>query len=470
MEQFMRLFENLILLTLILALAWSFLPRHRRSRLILYMPFFSAALIVVHFLVEGYRWQMIPAYLLAAFLLAKNVILLQEGEAARQPVPTRRPLLRYAIVLLVLVLFLLLSQLPALLPVFNLPVPDGPYAIGTTGQTFIDPARAEYFTSDPDDRRQVPVQVWYPAETPTEQRPVGYWLGRPQMIRMLTRELGLPFFTLDHLELVKTNTYEYVPLAAAQESYPVVIFSHGYRLGYLQQNTSLMETLASHGYIVFSVAHPYQAIAVPLADGSLARFATENRQRFSEDPEFRQQSLRTWVEDMRFVIDGLDNGQIFPQFQNKLNMAQLGIAGMSFGGSAASLLCLEDARCQAGLTLDSPQYEPVLSTALQQPFLFFSAEESLYVQRSVYEAVTAPAYLITINESTHNDFIDLALVSPLGSLVGFSGMIRGEQMLTILNAYSLAFFDRHLRELPRPLLNGPTPDFPEVKLEFRNTP
>jgi len=466
----MRLFENLILLTLIIALAWSFLPRHRRSRVVLFMPFVSAALIGVHIVVEGYRWQMIPTYLLAAVLLIKNILLLQEGEQSRLPTQTRRPFLRYVMVLVVLLLFMAVSQLPAVLPVFDLPIPDGPFPVGTTGRTFIDPSRPELLTNDPNDLRQVPVQVWYPAETPTEGRPVDYWLGHPQMVRILSRELGLPFFTLDHLTLLKTNSFEFAPLATAKESYPVVIFSHGYLMGYLQQNTSLMETLASHGYIVFSVAHPYQALAVPMADGSLALFAAEFQQLFSEDPDFKQQTLRTWVADMRFVIDSLENKTIFPQFNNKMDFGRLGIGGMSFGGAAASLLCLEDARCQAGFTFDSPQYEPVLSTPMEKPFLFFEAEESQFAPRSVYEAVAAPAYWVIIDGAIHNDFTDLTMASPLGSLLGLTGTIRGDQMLRILNAYTLAFLDRHLKEVQRPLLYGPSADFPEVKIEFRNIP
>ncbi len=466
----MRLFENLILLTLIFALAWSFLPRQRRSRLVLYMPFLSAALIVVHFVVEGYRWQMIPAYLLAGALLTQNILLLQAGEQARQPVPVRRPWLRFLGVLAALLLFLALSQLPAVLPVFSLPAPDGPYSVGTSGQTYIDSTRAEWLSSDPTDARQVPVQVWYPADVPAGQKPVDYWLGRPQIVRMLTRELGLPFFTLDHLRLVQSHSYADAPLAAAQERYPVILFSHGYRLGTLQQNTALMETLASHGYIVISVGHPYQALAMPLTDGSLAQFARENNPRFYDDPAFREESLRTWVADMRFIIDGLQDATIFSEFHNKLDLNRLGVMGMSFGGSAASLLCLEDARCKAGIALDSPQYEPVLSTPLQVPFLFFAAEESEYVRQEVFEDVNAPAYLLTVRGSVHYDFHDLTLVSPLGSLFGFTGTIRGEQMIAILNAYSLAFFDRHLKDLPRPILNGPSADYPEVRIQIRNAP
>lgn len=466
----MRLFENILLLLLLFSLAWVFLPPHRRSRLVLYLPFVAAAVMAAHLIFEGYRWQMIPAYLLALGLLGYNALLLQEGSAVKPQTTTRPPLVRLAVVLLGLFGFLLISQLPSLLPVFNLPEPDGPYAVGTTGLMLVDPERADALAADPTSPRQVPVQIWYPAEPDESQKPADYWLGQPQSIRILTRSLGLPFFLLDHLALVKTHSYLDAPLARAQEFYPVLVFSHGYRLGYLQQNTSIMETLASHGYVVASVAHPYQALVTPSVEGELVRFAAEFAPRFSNDPAFRDDSLVTWTEDLRFTLDALEDlnrGERLERFSGRLDLGRVGVFGMSFGGSAASRLCLEDARCKAGLTLDSPQYEPVLSSALPQPFLFFAAEDSDYVVRSVYEAVDSPAYLVTIGGTIHYDFTDLTLVSPLGSLFGFSGTINGEQMVRILNAYTLAFFNRHIKDLPAPLLNGISADYPEVRIESR---
>lgn len=464
----MRLLENVILLLLLFSLAWSFLPPHRRSRLILYLPFVSGILVIVHIIVEGSRWQMIPAYLLTLALIANNTRLLKHPAVA----PPRRSLvLRLVMVFSALLIFILVSQLPGLIPVFSLPPPGGGYAVGIVQRVVVDDSRSEAFTPQPDDLRQVPLMIWYPAEVYPESRPVDYWLGAPEMSRHLTRLLRLPFFLLDHLSLVRTNAVENAPLAASQSSYPVILYSHGYRLGYLQQNTSLMETLASHGYIVISVAHPYQAAATPDEQGQLVPFAIEIAPRFSQDAAFREDSLATWTGDLRFVLDllpHLNRGEIFPFFAGRLDLQRTGIAGMSFGGSAATRLCLTDTRCTALLTLDSPQYEPVLSQPLELPALFFAAQNSEYIRREVYEMTTAPSYLITIRDSQHYDFTDLSLVSPLNSAFGFSGGIPGSRMIAILNQYSLSFFDRHLKDLPAPLLNGISADHPEVAIESRN--
>ncbi len=46
--------------------------------------------------------------------------------------------------------------------------------------------------------------------------------------------------------------------ARAGDIISVLIFNHGYEC-YPAQNTALLEQLTSHGYIVFSIAHPYDA-------------------------------------------------------------------------------------------------------------------------------------------------------------------------------------------------------------------
>ena len=62
---------------------------------------------------------------------------------------------------------------------------------------------------------------------------------------------------------VKTNCYKNVPIASSEDNYPVIIFNHGYS-GHTMQSTILCSDLASSGYIVVSVGHPYEASGVNL--------------------------------------------------------------------------------------------------------------------------------------------------------------------------------------------------------------
>lgn len=466
----MRLFENLILLALLFTLAWSLLPPKRRPRLTLYMPVLTLILIGIHAFSEGLRWQMAPAYLMTLVLGSIN---LRRLRAPARAEVKRSPFLRLLGVLLALLVFIIISQLPALLPVFSLPDPAGQYAAGTFSLILSDQERPETFTADPDDYRQVPLQIWYPAEAPPSKEPLNYWLGRNEMGRILAREMELPFFLLDHLALVKTHSYESAAPAATQPAFPVLLFSHGYQLGYLQQNLALIETLASHGYVVISIAHPYEALAAPLVDGQLARYASQFEEEFYASTLKQEASLAVWTADFALVMDSLEQinaGHIPSPLAGRLDLQKVGLFGMSFGGSAASQVCLEDARCKALLTLDSPQYSAVETGKFEQPLLLMAAAGGEYIERGVYKAAEGPAYLLTVEGAVHHNFSDLSLISPLSSALGFMGPIDGRQMVRIMNVYTLNFFDRHLKGLPGALLNGLSAEFPEVSIESRNVP
>ncbi len=466
----MRPFENLILLVLLFSLASSLLPDKRRPRLARYLPALALLLIAAHGILEGLRWQMALAYLLALIL---GWIHLRTSRATASAEVRRSPFVRLIVALLTLLLFFLVSQLPVVLPIFTLPEPGGQYAVGTISLSLTDPQRPEIFTEDGSDRRQVPLQIWYPAESQPDQKPLNYWLGRDEMSRILAEEMELPLFLLDHLSLVETHSYDSAPPAAARDALPVVVFSHGYHLGYLQQNLAIMETLASHGYIVVSLAHPYEALAAPLGDGSLARYAGEYEAEFYDSKAMQENSLRIWTADFALVLDALEKinaGDIPTLLAGRLDLQRLGLFGMSFGGSAASQVCLEDARCKALLTLDSPQYSAVEAGQIEQPLLLMVSQQGEYIEHGVYDNAGGPAYLVSVKDAVHHNFSDLSLISPLSSALGFMGPINGEQMLRIMNAYTLAFFDRHIKGLPGALLNGLSAEFPEVSIESRNTP
>ena len=54
--------------------------------------------------------------------------------------------------------------LPMMVPVFGFPHPTGPYEIGTLTYHWVDASRSEVFAADPKERRQLMVQIWYPAK------------------------------------------------------------------------------------------------------------------------------------------------------------------------------------------------------------------------------------------------------------------------------------------------------------------
>ena len=75
----------------------------------------------------------------------------------------RRLALILAVGLGVLALALSIA-LPIVLPVFHFPQPGGPYSIGTLTYHWVDANRAEVFSADASARRELMVQIWYPAK------------------------------------------------------------------------------------------------------------------------------------------------------------------------------------------------------------------------------------------------------------------------------------------------------------------
>jgi hypothetical protein len=129
-------------------------------------------------------------------------------------------------------------------PVFRFPQPTGPDAIGTLTYHWVDADRPEVFTADPDDRRELMVQLWYPA-TPDPAAPrAPYVRDADALAPALT---PLPELTPQHLNDVTTNAIESAPVADDQLSYPVLIFLEGIKFAYRQQNTFQVEELVSHG-------------------------------------------------------------------------------------------------------------------------------------------------------------------------------------------------------------------------------
>ncbi len=371
----MRIFEILLLATLLPSFSSLFVARRRRPRWLSYLPILGVVFIALHLLTEGHRWQMVPGYVFTgAFLLSSAVAFWQKDRSSSSSQGTRpasrwRTAFRITGAVLGMLIFGVAALIPAAMPVFELPEPSGPFRVGTTRFSLLDASRPETFTADPSDKRELLIQVWYPAEPSANSVPERLW-GHPREIaRRMTRSLGLPGFLFDHFGLVRTHSLADAALAGARATYPVLVFSHGYNQGIPPQNTVQMEDLASHGYIIFSIGHSYESLALIHPDGRIVAVSEERMQRVrdqlrgsgalirqllaSQDAQQRadllqriseagpllNESVAVWVADTRFVLDELaklDATKDPRGFAGRLDMTRVSIFGMSFGGTVAT--------------------------------------------------------------------------------------------------------------------------------------
>jgi hypothetical protein len=155
----------------------------------------------------------------------------------------------------------------------------------------------------------------------------------------------------------------------------------------------------------------------------------------------------------------------------------VGMFGHSTGGGAVIETCFIDNRCKAGLSEDAwlvPYSREMLQTGLPQSFFFmqsenWSSERNTNLFNTLFSNTQSPIYKLVINGSKHYDFSDIPLLTPLAPLIGLKGPINGNRVLSIINTYTLAFFDDTLKNNPGLLLEGQSVDFPETAFTSRNT-
>jgi hypothetical protein len=196
--------------------------------------------------------------------------------------------------------------------------------------------------------------------------------------------------------------------------------------------------------------------------------------RYLEATPVLNESLRIWTADTRFVLDELERanrGESQSPFDGRLNLARIGVFGMSLGGAAAGQVCSVDTRCKAGINIDGLQRGNLLGNPPTQPFMFMSSEfyfeSDRGVNAPVYERVQNDAYEVMVKGSRHLNFTDFYLISPLLKMAGVLGSVEGERMQRIVNDYTLAFFNKHLKGESSPLLDSPSQAHPEVRFRSR---
>jgi len=139
---------------------------------------------------------------------------------------------------------------------FTLPPPTGPHQVATTRWVVTDPARRDPF--EPAEPRRIEVVAWYPTAT-TNLPPAPYLREGQASVRSFARVLG-NIDLLNDLVDVRSHATEGAPPVARPARLPLLLFSHGYT-SVPVSSTALLEDLASHGYAVLSVIHPYEASA-----------------------------------------------------------------------------------------------------------------------------------------------------------------------------------------------------------------
>ncbi|MCP4574008.1 MAG: hypothetical protein GY838_16740 [bacterium] len=360
----------------------------------------------------------------------------------------------------------------------GLPKPNGIYPVGTTYNCFVDRTRHELFTDDTSDCREVTVRIWYPAENVVDVNTVLYF----ENVEEIVETYRYPA----ELRKLPTHAKLDTPVSDRKAVYPVILYNHGWG-EHVAQNTTLMEHLASHGYIVVSIAHHYEAKYWIYPDGRIGKLDPESSRfkkivaeqsrpeviplfeaMFTERgiaaqeslikrsiealPTFMREGPRLWAEDISFVVDELEslNGSE-GRFAGKMDLERLGVAGMSMGGAAAGQACIRDNRFRAVVSMDGGLLGDLIGTVLDVPVMFMGSKRFIGYDEVLSKHVSDDVYTLVLDEADHYDFTDLTVLHRRHPMIG---SVDGSLMLEIVNEYTLAFFDYYLRGEDTAVLQG----------------
>jgi predicted dienelactone hydrolase len=473
----MRTLEIIIPCTLLIYLLWPLITGQKRTRAANALPLFALLFTGLHLVFEKYRWQMIPIYALVVICSITGILgLVRPAEGKFKRLSWKNAGLVASLLVLIVA-----TALPVLLPIPTVPNPSGPYKIGTTTMVLTDSSRHEIYSGNPDDLRRFMVQVWYPA-VPTASSVRAPWMANADIVApSLSDYLHLPHFFLDHLTLMKTNSYIDAPADISGAPYPVLLFSHGWS-GFRAQNTDQVQELVSHGYVVIALEYTYADRVAVFPDGTVVpndpAILPEGVPTAEYDASARK-LLVQWTGDLAYTLDtftALNANDPAGRFTGLLDLARVGAFGHSTGGGATIQFCASDPRCKAAFGMDAwmtPVSEQVLNTGSDRPMLFlfsvtFPTKKNWQLFDQLASHLTGPFTVATIQGTQHYDFTDLPLLTPLAHQIGLKGPLNGPRVVQIINDYSLAFFDQTLKGIPTTLLQGASPSYPE--LEFRPAP
>ncbi|AXT20436.1 hypothetical protein D7030_04765 [Flavobacteriaceae bacterium AU392] len=448
----MRLFEILFVAfisILLVDLYIKILKDENKKRYILSL----LLVFIIHLIIEGYRWQMIPSYIIMGYL---SFIYLLNKKNKKPFLIVQKAFLTF--------LFTLSIFLGTALPVLQFSNVNGDYDIGIQNYQLVDTNRKEILTKEPNDLRELAIRVYYP--TPLNHNHKYSYIPNFEKIRhTYKKKLGWPSFLLNYLKLFTIDAKEEAPIHKNNQ-FPLVVYSHGLTNNYNEASGRLMK-LASKGYVVVAINHTYSSDFAILSNGKLVGYKALSQ---LGDPIDKIDSVKTiiakqWINDVKFVKNSLLEKPI----GETIDFTSIGLMGFSAGGTMASLGSyeLKDVKAAVnldgtprGINFDKKPNSPVLAI-FSEPQIFTDAQieawgltreaidapRKLINERSntIFKSMPDQNYVLTIPKTQHSNFIEYPLISPLSNKLGIGGSINAKQCYESINEIVFAFLDKNLK-------------------------
>jgi alpha-beta hydrolase superfamily lysophospholipase len=333
----------------------------------------------------------------------------------------------------------------------RLPASTGTFSTGKITSLWTDPARPEPGTSSSSDRRSVRVVAWYPAEPGTGAL-AAYLADLETIADGLVASGEVGSLETAGLRFVHDPARAGADISGNQAEYPVVLLSPGNATN-VEFYSALAEEVASHGFVVIGLDHPFQVAAVAL-DGLVAVYPGDPP--LGQAAEVTPARIDERVADITFVLDMLaDEAPGLEPLAGHMDLSRIGIMGHSNGGVAAAEACA-DPRIDACLNIDgqlaggpfSARPDPVPPS---KPFMYLTKESMLHPSlAALFEAAGTDTFRVVVPAAAHDEFADPAMFRP--RLLPTA--TAAEDAITVSRGITVAFFDHALRDAPTTVFSG----------------
>ena len=343
----------------------------------------------------------------------------------------------------------------------TVPRSTGSSPVGTLMMALTDSTRKDPFLAD-GSKRELLVRFWYPASDSENCTAADY--TSPRVWSYFTSLTGLP------LPAVTTNSC--LNATVLDGVHPVVVFTPGYT-GTFTDYTFLFEDLASRGYVVASIDHTYEATAVEFPDGRFVKSVLGSHldDSWQTDDATINRALSVRLDDLKFVMDELEPLNVSGDnpLAGKLDLTRVALAGHSFGGLTTWLDLQRVSRFKAAVLLD-PYLADIGSDITETPVLLMTMGRDKPSQNEcrLWSNLHGPRSWVNLRGTEHATPSDAVWLAKGAILTGSMGP---EKTMDALRRYIAAFLGSTLRgEPPDVLLEGSSPEFPEVAVTPQDQP
>jgi dienelactone hydrolase len=375
-----------------------------------------------------------------------------------------------------------------------LPKPTGRYAIGTVSFQMMDTVLF------PDGRRvarPVTAQAWYPARRGRQQK--ARYVEQRLLLDAMIREKyqDLPAAEIRPWAQLKLSASAGAAPASSPRGrgWPALIFSHGFGVSRVNYS-ALAQELASRGYVVLTVDHPYGGFMVA-PDGRLLQPGGDSLRRGLGSPPALAtvDSALAW-DARRWALEGAAvvrrvaarRTGVGTLASLSIDTMRVGMLGHSLGGAAALQGCRDVAIFRTCADMDGAPVGDVERDGVPKPILVLLSqpagsksppprdsieraqrEDFARMSRerdSTWRAIpgrnpSIPAFMVKLPGTAHFTFSDAPFLMP-SLLQGTGSTLSATRANGLVISYLTAFFDHFLRDAPVRLL---TPGLTTVPLK-----